>query len=151
MTIYLTIIICLVLYLLMSIWAKYQDVQDDKRLRSLACPDNKMDHNYIYEILTFTGPWEGSSCDSKVFIEITGDNGSTGTRQLDPGRKDTLRKGTIDSYILKTSRPLGMLNYLRIWHDTSGYDQYGSWFLSAIIVVDVQIGERTEFTLNRYG
>ena len=150
MTIYMTIIVCLILYFIISAWARYEDIQDDKKLRSLACPDNRLNHKYVYEILTFTGSWEGSSCNSAVSIEITGDYGSTGARQLDSGRKDTLRKGTVDSYVLKTSRPLGPLNYLRVWHDTSGREQYGSWFLSAIIVVDVQTGERTEFILNRW-
>ena len=70
----------------------------------MALPDNTEKDKYLYEILTFTGHWEGSSCDSAVYFELTGDRGSTGQRQLDVGRKDTLRKGTIDSYIMKTSR-----------------------------------------------
>ena len=150
MTIYMIIIILLILYLLISIWARFEDMNDEKKLRSLACPDNKKQDRYVYEILTFTGPWEGASCDSRVQLEITGDNGSTGARDLDSGRKDTLRKGTVDSYILKTSRPLGSLNYIRIWHDNSGREQYGSWFLSAMIVLDVQTGQRTEFSVNRW-
>ena len=39
---------------------------------------------------------------------------------------------------------------IRIWHDNSGRDKYGSWFLSAVIIVDIQTGERTEFILNRW-
>lgn len=39
---------------------------------------------------------------------------------------------------------------MRIWHDSSGRDKYASWFLSALIVIDIQTGERTEFTLNRW-
>ena len=39
---------------------------------------------------------------------------------------------------------------MRIWHDNSGRDDYASWFLSAMIIVDIQTGERTEFLLNRW-
>ena len=104
LTIYLTIIISLLLYLLLTIWSYLSDKEDRKRLRSLALPDNNSNHHYIYEILTFTGHWEGSSCDSAIYFEITGDNSSTGLRNLDTGRKDTLRKGTTDSYIMKTAK-----------------------------------------------
>ena len=48
---------------------------------------------------------------SSVYFELTGDNGSTGQRQLDIGRKDTLRKGTIDSYIMRTSRYILTLEF----------------------------------------
>ena len=39
---------------------------------------------------------------------------------------------------------------MRIWHDNAGRDDYASWFLSAMIIVDIQTGERTEFLLNRW-
>lgn len=104
MTIYFTVIITLLLYILLSIWARYADLQDSKRLVSFAMPDNNLMHNYLYEILTFTGHWEGSTCDSAIYFELTGDNGTSGERCLDPGRKDTLRKGTVDSYVMKSPR-----------------------------------------------
>ena len=68
-------------------------------------PDNKnKDDHYLYEILTFTGNWAGSSCDSGVSFILTGDYEQTPIRILDEGRKDTLRKGTVDSYLMKTPR-----------------------------------------------
>ena len=73
-----------------------------------------------------------------------------GLRQLDSGRKDTLRKGTVDSYIMRCPKSLGNLNYIRIWHDNSGRDKYASWYLSAMIIIDLQTGERTEFSCNRW-
>ena len=65
--------------------------------------NNKEDH-YLYEILTFTGNWAGSSCDSGVSFILTGELEQTRIRILDEGRKDTLRKGTVDSYLMKTPR-----------------------------------------------
>ena len=69
---------------------------------------------------------------------------------MDSGRKDTLRKGTIDSYIMRSPKSLGNLNYIRIWHDNSGRDKYASWYLSALIIIDLQTGQRTEFSCNRW-
>lgn len=83
---------------------RFTDLKDEKNLVSRALPDNKKDDHYLYEILTFTGQWKGSSCDSKVYFTIKGDEDGTEERQLDPGWKDTLRKGTIDSYVMKVPR-----------------------------------------------
>ena len=65
--------------------------------------DNEEDH-YLYEILTFTGHWAGSSCDSGVYFILTGENEQTPIRILDGGRKDTLRRGTVDSYLMRSPR-----------------------------------------------
>ena len=68
-------------------------------------PDNNNEEDkYLYEILTFTGNWQGSSCDSAVSFILTGEYEQTPIRVLDEGRKDTLRKGTVDSYLMKTPR-----------------------------------------------
>lgn len=66
--------------------------------------DNHKHDHYLYEILTFTGPWKNSTCNSKVYFTITGDEDETEVRLLDPGWKDTLRRGTVDSYIMKTPK-----------------------------------------------
>ncbi len=31
-------------------------------------------------------------------------------------------------------RPLGDLNFFRVWHDNSGIGDYASWFLSGIVI-----------------
>ena len=77
---------------------------DKKSIVSRALVDNHRKDAYLYEILTFTGQWRESSCDSVVFFTIHGDEDSTEIRTLDPGWKDTLRRGTVDSYVMKTPR-----------------------------------------------
>ena len=47
-------------------------------------------------------------------------------------------------------RPLGHLHYIRIWHNNLGYDDFASWFLSAITIKDVQTGEKYEFICNKW-
>lgn len=148
---------------------RYNDHIDEKKLIARPLVDNVKEDKYLYEIITFTGPWNQSSCDSAVQLILTGSEDKTEVRTLDPGWKDTLRKGCADSYVMKTPRwekvslalttnlltksnlrPLGDLQYMRIWHDSSGRGHYASWYITALVVRDIQTNERFEFLCNRW-
>jgi hypothetical protein len=45
---------------------------------------------------------------------------------------------------------LGLLNYIRIWHDNSGEGSSASWFLKYIIVQDLQTMEKFYFIGQRW-
>lgn len=45
-------------------------------------------------------------------------------------------------------RPLGNLQFLRIWHDNSGKGPNASWYLAYVVIRDVQTGDRFEFIFN---
>jgi hypothetical protein len=47
-------------------------------------------------------------------------------------------------------RSLGLLNFIRLWHDNSGSGSSASWFLKCIIVQDLQTMERTYFIAQRW-
>ena len=47
-------------------------------------------------------------------------------------------------------RPLGSLNYIRIWHDNTGEGDSASWFLKYIIVRDLQTMEKFHFICQRW-
>jgi len=47
-------------------------------------------------------------------------------------------------------RPLGALNYLRIWHDNSGKGKFGGWHLNFVVVRDVQTKHRYHFVVNQW-
>jgi polycystin 1L2 len=51
-------------------------------------------------------------------------------------------------YIFK--RPLGSLNYIRIWHDNSGKGDNASWYLKHIIVNDLQTNEKFYFICEQW-
>ena len=61
-----------------------------------------------------------------------------------------LEKTPIKYYHVFVFRPLGHLHYIRIWHNNLGYDDFASWFLSAITIKDVQTGEKYEFICNKW-
>ena len=49
-----------------------------------------------------------------------------------------------------SSRSLGLLNYMRIWHDNSGEGQSASWYLKYIIVRDLQTMNKFYFIAQRW-
>ena len=51
-------------------------------------------------------------------------------------------------FIYFYKRPLGELDYLRIWHDNSGKDP--SWFLKLVIVQDLPTREKFYFICNKW-
>ena len=48
------------------------------------------------------------------------------------------------------SRPLGHLQYIKIWHDNSGIREMQPWYLSYLIVHDIQTGERFRFFADKW-
>ncbi len=51
-------------------------------------------------------------------------------------------RGSTMMYQLSTAHDLGHLEYIRIWHDSSGRGSWQDWFLSEIGVEDLQTRER---------
>lgn len=51
------------------------------------------------------------------------------------------QSGSINSFLMTTSGPLGLLSYVRIWHDNSGGGGQAGWFLSKVAVMDLQTGK----------
>ena len=45
---------------------------------------------------------------------------------------------------------MGQLNYLRIWHDNSGFDSEASWYLKYILVRDLQTMETSYFICEKW-
>ena len=54
----------------------------------------------------------------------------------------SLSRGSVLSYILSTSSDLGHLEVLRLWHDDSAQGEDASWYLSRVVLEDLQTGDR---------
>lgn len=149
-TIYMTIVITLTLYALLLVWAKKNDKEDLIKLGSTPLPDNHPGARYLYEILVYTGDNDEAATDSKVSFIISGEDDETGVRTLTDPFRPVFRKGDTNSFVMATPKRLGRLSYIRIWHDNSGEGKFKSWFLSFIVVKDVQTGEKFEFICNKW-
>ena len=78
---------------------------------------------------------------------MTGEKDESDIRTLP---RTTFHRGGIDSFVMTSRRSLGALQYLRIWHDNTGVGDYASWFLGAVIVRDLQTGEKYQFANDRW-
>ena len=71
----------------------------------------------------------------------------------DPERK-IFRKGSIDSFLMSTPRPLGELQYLRVWTDSSGLGDMSAWYVATytnqIAMVKKNILHSTVFNVMLY-
>ena len=45
---------------------------------------------------------------------------------------------------------MGLLNYIRIWHDNTGYGASASWFLKYILIRDLQTMEKFYFICQQW-
>uniref|UniRef100_A0A8D0DE08 Lipoxygenase homology PLAT domains 1 n=1 Tax=Sander lucioperca TaxID=283035 RepID=A0A8D0DE08_SANLU len=101
-----------------------------------------------YEVCVFTGDTLGAGTDANVFINIYGENGDTGERNLK--NSDNLNKferGQEDVFIV-TAIDLGPLKKLRIRHDNS--QSYSTWYLDRVEIVDTKDDTTYYFPCNRW-
>ncbi|CAF0876239.1 unnamed protein product, partial [Brachionus calyciflorus] len=149
-TIYTTLIVVSTLFIILMIIARYMDSKDAKKLGLNLLPDNNPYHDYCYELMVFTGSRKEAATDSKVRFILSGEDMDSGVRCLSDPRRKIFRRGGIDSFIMAVERPLGQLNYLRIWHDNSGEDDYASWYLKFVIIRDLQTKEKSYFLCEKW-
>lgn len=67
-TIYMTVIVMVTLYVIFFIWARYQDQKDKIKNAIKILPDNEPDDIYFYEIVFYTGARPFSETDSNVSL-----------------------------------------------------------------------------------
>ena len=80
--------------------------------------DNKIEDNYYYEIIVFTGNRKEAATDSIVRFILSGDICDTDIRLFNHPDRKIFRRSGIDSFIMTVSEPLGSLNFIKIWHDS---------------------------------
>ena len=113
--------------------------------------DNHPDDLYFYEVQVETGPLGSHGTTSKIYFQLDGQEDDTGTRCFyDPDRPEIFNSGGLDSFNMAVPKPLGDLNYMRIWNDNSGLGDSGAWYLLSITITDVQTGDRFRFVADQW-
>lgn len=148
--IYSIVIGLVVLYILFAIWAYLNDRRDKMRMGITVLDDRYLTDNYYYEIIAFTGNRKNAATDSKVSIIFSGDKNETEPRELIDKKRKVFRRGGVDSFILGLSKPLGNLNYVRVWHDNSGLGNMASWYLKFFIIHDLQTRDKYYFLCDKW-
>ncbi|KAK4323321.1 hypothetical protein Pmani_005967 [Petrolisthes manimaculis] len=152
LTIYLTLIISLALYFIGLVYARIKDRRDVEKVGVIPLADNEPSDQYLYVLIVHTGHIPNAGTKSKVQFLIAGDWEESDVRTLNEAEtsRPLLTRGSVDHYLMATSRPLGPLHYLRIWHDNGGKGWSSSWFLGYMVVRDIQTGEQFQFICNQW-
>ncbi|XP_077980091.1 polycystin-1-like protein 2 [Glandiceps talaboti] len=145
-----TVIALLGLYLLLLIWARRKDKLDVMKWGVTPLADNNPYDKYFYEIAVYTGMRRGAGTKSKVSFMLSGDEEDTGIRRLDDNKRNLFKRGCIDHFVMAVPSCLGPLSYIRIWHDDSGKGEHGSWYLSRIMISDLQTGQKYFFLCDKW-
>uniref|UniRef100_A0A1I8GMZ4 PLAT domain-containing protein n=2 Tax=Macrostomum lignano TaxID=282301 RepID=A0A1I8GMZ4_9PLAT len=149
-TLFVTEIVIAVIFIAVFVWARRSDKKDLEKLGVAPLPDNNPDHKYLYEIVVSTGMRRGAGTDSKVFFILSGERDETDTRHLMDRSRKVLQRGCVDRFLLAVERPLGSLNFLRLWHDNSGEGSAASWYCNYVSIIDLQTRRRYHFVVNRW-
>ncbi|XP_072044193.1 polycystin-1-like isoform X2 [Amphiura filiformis] len=150
LTIYITTIVIYVLFFFVIIWGRRKDKKDVVLLGVTPLPDNNPKDKYYYEMVVCTGQRRDAGTESKVSFILSGDQDETDVRTLEDNMRPVLKRSAQDRFLLATSRPLGTLNYMRLWHDNSGVGPNQSWYLQYIAIRDLQTRERFYFIVNNW-
>ena len=65
-TIYLTVLVTLIVYIILMIYARYKDKKDLEKFGVVPLVDNRPIDNYLYQIIVFTGQRFNAGTNSKV-------------------------------------------------------------------------------------
>ena len=150
LTIYLFLIIAFTLFFIAMIWAIIKDIKDAKSVNCPFMKDNHPEDTYMYEVMVETGPLVSHSTTAKVEFILTGEDDETDVRCFSDPDRNLFRSGATDPFLMTTQFPLGSLRRLRIWTDSSGLADEGSWYLLSISFMDVQTGETTRFIADQW-
>ena len=99
-----------------------------------------------YEITVVTGDRRGAGTDANVFIELFGENGTTGKRKLE-GQANNFERSQTDKFSLSAVE-LGNLKSINICHDNSGFGS--GWFLEKVVVRNPKNGKEWYFLCGRW-
>jgi len=100
-TIYLTVIVISIVYLLLIIYSRYKDKKDIEKLGVISLNDNYKEDKYCYEIIVLTGHRKDAGTKSKVQFVICGDMDETKVRTFSSSsnRKIFQRSG-MDAFVM---------------------------------------------------
>ncbi|EDL92644.1 rCG51274 [Rattus norvegicus] len=139
--------LCMV-YVLVVIWARRKDIQDQAKAKVIVLEDNDPFAQYHYLVTVYTGHRRGAATSSKVTLTLYGSDGESEPHHLSDSDAAVFERGGVDVFLLSTLFPLGELQSLRLWHDNSG--DRPSWYVSRVLVYDPVVDQKWYFLCNSW-
>ncbi|KAF3817624.1 hypothetical protein GH733_012911 [Mirounga leonina] len=137
-----------VAYVLVVIWARRKDAQDQAKVKVTVLEDNDPFAQYHYLVTVYTGHRRGAATSSKVTVTLYGLDGESEPHHLSDPDIPVFERGGVDVFLLSTLFPLGELRGLRLWHDNSG--DRPSWYVSRVLVHDLARDRKWHFLCNSW-
>ncbi|NXF58754.1 PK1L2 protein, partial [Ciccaba nigrolineata] len=136
------------IYVLVLIWARRKDIQDDAKVKITVLEDNDPFAQYHYLVTVFTGHRRGAATTSKVTLTLYGLEGESEPHHLTDPDTPVFERGGVDVFLLCTFFPLGELQSIRLWHDNSGDSP--SWYVNRVLVHDLAWDQKWYFLCNSW-
>ncbi|NXX48353.1 PK1L2 protein, partial [Tricholaema leucomelas] len=136
------------IYVLVVIWARRKDIQDDAKVKITVLEDNDPFAQYHYLVTVFTGHRRGAATTSKVTLTLYGLEGESEPHHLTDPDIPVFERGGVDVFLLCTFFPLGELQSIRLWHDNSGDSP--SWYVNRVLVHDLAWDQKWYFLCNSW-
>ncbi|XP_040185090.1 polycystic kidney disease protein 1-like 2 [Rana temporaria] len=137
-----------VIYILVMIWARRKDIQDNAKVKVIALEDNDPFAEYRYLVTVFTGHRRGAATSSRVTMTLYGSDGESEPHHLYDADGAVYERGGSDIFLLTTLFPLGEVQSIRLWHDNSG--DKPSWYVNRVLVHDLEMDRKWYFLCNSW-
>ena len=95
----------------------------------------------------YTGDEANAGTDANVFINLFGEYGDTGKRQLSKKFKDLFERNQVDDFKIE-ALDLGPLTKLQIEHDNKGFG--AGWFLEKVVITNMADNTTTQFPCSQW-
>ncbi|XP_052761742.1 polycystin-1-like isoform X2 [Mya arenaria] len=141
------IITCSVLvfvYILLVAACRRMDILDIKRISLI--PMCGKDGSFKYEVTVVTGRLPGAGTSAHVGIRLHGEYGKSARQHV--GKAGAFKRNCSDTFMIAYEVNLGDLQKITIWHDNTGMSP--SWYLSHVIVNDLQTDQKYYFFANQW-
>ncbi|XP_078682378.1 polycystin-1-like protein 3 [Branchiostoma floridae x Branchiostoma belcheri] len=137
-------------YLVGIVWARKSDRRDVVKAGIGILPGHRLNprQDCQYLLTVYTGFKGNAGTTAEVTIVLYSQDHESCPFRLSDEKRILFERGSVDSFLVSTSQPLGALRFVRVWHNNGGYSP--GWFLSQIVVTNRGDNTPNFFICNRW-
>ncbi|XP_066302739.1 polycystin family receptor for egg jelly-like [Branchiostoma lanceolatum] len=137
-------------YLMGIVWARKVDRKDIAKAGIGILPGHKLNprKECQYVITVYTGFRGNAGTTAEITLVLYGSQYESPPFTLRDDNRCLYEQGSVDSFLVSTEEPLGVLTHMRVWHNNAGFSP--SWYLSQIVVVNRGTNAPDFFLCNRW-
>ncbi|XP_078703701.1 polycystin-1-like protein 2 [Branchiostoma floridae x Branchiostoma belcheri] len=137
-------------YVMGVVWARKADRKDIAKVGVGLLPGQKLNprKECQYVITVYTGFRGNAGTTAEITLVLYGSQYESPPFTLRDDNRCLFEQGSVDSFLVSSEEPLGVLTHIRVWHNNAGFSP--SWYLSQIIVTDRGTNNTAHFLSNRW-